>query len=241
MRGGDSFRRRPVKGRWGKIDRMELHRNIELLCARSARRRALLAQRQRRKRGLLGLLQFRHPRSRIRETGHGPCRVDDDCFPRVISHDDPAIPGHDLERAVRQVLVRDGAVIQERVVTARGLAFLYGGERQCGERQDADPAILRGASDRCERRIDPEAAGLGYLAGNESEGALDQTKQGRIRGAGRVAHKFVQNQARGGGEIERGAVGESNADGAIGFGLNRIAPVDQGRRRWVEQAPRRRA
>ena len=185
MRGGDSFRRRPVKGRWGKIDRMELHRNIELLCARSARRRALLAQRERRKRGLLGLLQFRHPRSRIRKTGHGPRRVDDDCFPGVISHDDPAIPGHDLERAVRQVLVRDGAVIQERVMTARGLAFLYGGERQCGERQDADPAILRGASDRCERRIDPEAAGPGYLAGNETEGALDQTEQGRIRGARR--------------------------------------------------------
>ena len=110
---------------------------------------------------------------------------------------------------------------------ARGLAFLYGGERQCGERQDADPAILRGASDRCERRIDPEAAGPGYLAGNETEGALDQTKQGRIRSADRVAHKIVQNQARGGGEIERGAVGEGNADGAIGFGLNRIASVDK--------------
>ena len=112
-------------------------------------------------------------------------------------------------------------------MTARGLAFLYGGESQCGERQDADPAISRAASDACERRIDPEAAGLGYLAGNESEGALDQTKQGRIRGAVRVASKFVQNQARGGGEIERGAVGEGNADGAIGFGLNRIAPVDE--------------
>ena len=112
-------------------------------------------------------------------------------------------------------------------MTARGLAFLYGGESQCGERQDADPAISRAASDACERRIDPEAAGLGYLAGNEGEGALDQTKQGRIWGAGRVAHKFVQNQARGGGEIERGAVGEGNADGAIGVGLNRIAPVNE--------------
>ena len=177
---------------------------------------------------MLGLLQFRHPRSRIRETGHGPCRVDDDCFPGIISHDDPAIPGHDLERAVRQVFVRDGAVIQERVMTARGLAFLYGGERQCGERQDADPAILRAASDRCERRIDAEAAGPGYLAGNETEGALDQTEQGRIRGARALARKFVQHQARGGGEIERGAVDESYADGAIGSGLNRIAPIDQG-------------
>ena len=228
MRGGDSFRRRPVKGRWGKIDRMELHRNIELLCARSARRRALLAQRQRRKRGLLGLLQFRHPRSRIRETGHGPCRVDYDCLSRVISHDDPPIPGHDLERAVRQVLVRYGAVIQERIVPARGLAFLNGGERQCGECQDADPAILRGASDRRERRIDVEDAGPGYLAGNETEGALDQTEQGRIRGARALARKFVQHQARGGGKIEHSAVDESYADGAIGSGLDRIALIDQG-------------
>ena len=103
-------------------------------------------------------------------------------------------------------------------MTARGLAFLYGGESQCGERQDADPAISRAASDACERRIDPEAAGLGYLAGNESEGALGQTKQGRIRGARALARKFVQHQARGGGKIEHSAVDESYADGAFGSG-----------------------
>ena len=40
--------------------------------------------------------------------------------------------------------------------------------------------------------------------------------------------KFVQHQARGGGKIERGAVDESYADGAIGSGLNRIALIDQG-------------
>ena len=48
-------------------------------------------------------------------------------------------------------------------MTARGLAFLYGDERQCGECQNADPAILRGASDRCERGIDDEAAGPANL------------------------------------------------------------------------------
>src|SRR5262245_5767001 len=179
---GDSVLQRATR-RLGKIDRCELRRKIELLCARSARRRALLSQRQGGKRGLLGLLQFRHSRRRIWDALYGPCRVDDDCFSWVISDDDPAIPGRDLECAVRQVLIRNGAVIQERVLRTRGLAFLDGGERQCGERQDPDPAILYGASDLSERRIDVESARPGDLAGNEIKGALDQTEQGRIRGA----------------------------------------------------------
>src|SRR5262245_25398591 len=85
-----------------KIDWLELLWNIESRCARSARRRAFLSQSQRQgeKRALLGLLQLRHSRRRIWEAGHGPCRVDDDCFPRVISHDDPPIPGRDLKCAV---------------------------------------------------------------------------------------------------------------------------------------------
>ena len=176
---------------------------------------------------MLGLLQFRHARRRIWDAGHCPCRVDDDCFPGVIRHDDPAIPGHDLERAVRQVLVRDGAVIQERVVTARGLAFLYGGESQCGERQDADPAISRAASDACERRIDPEAAGLGYLAGNEGEGALRETEQGRIRVPIRVICKLVQYRAGVARQIEHGAIGEDDSHRAIGSGRYRVALVDE--------------
>ena len=68
--GGDKFRSRPVKARRSKIDRLELHRNIELLRARSARRPALLSQRKGRKRAMLGLLQFRHARRRIRNAGH---------------------------------------------------------------------------------------------------------------------------------------------------------------------------
>src|SRR5262249_32937360 len=99
-----------------KIDWLEPQRSIEGIRARSARRRALLSQsgRQGGKRALLGLLQLRHSRRRIWEAGHRPCRVNDDCFPRVISHDDPSIPGRDLKCAVRQVFVRYGAIIQER-------------------------------------------------------------------------------------------------------------------------------
>src|SRR5262249_31574779 len=83
-----------------KIDSFELLWTFERGGARSARRRALLSQRQRGKCGLLGLLQLRHSRRRIWNAGHGPRRIDDYCFPRVIGDDDSPIPGRDLECAV---------------------------------------------------------------------------------------------------------------------------------------------
>src|SRR5215813_207285 len=210
-----------------KIDWLELQRSIEGIRARSARRRALLSQsgRQGGKRALLGLLQLRHSRRRIWEAGHRPCRVNDDCFPRVISHDDPPIPGRDLKCAVWRVFVRYGAIIQEGIGPARSLDFAYGGERQCGQRQDANPAILRGASDPCERGIDPEATGFRYLTGNESEGAFAETKQGRIRGP--VANELVQRHAGVIRQGERGAIDEGDPDSAIGSGLDRVVPVDR--------------
>ena len=112
-------------------------------------------------------------------------------------------------------------------MTARGLAFLYGGESQCGERQDADPAISRAASDACERRIDPEAAGLGYLAGNEGELALRETEQGRIRVPIRVICELVQYRAGVARQIEHGAIGEDDSHRAIGSGRYRVALVDE--------------
>src|SRR5262249_53104610 len=89
----------------------------------------------------------------------------------------------------------------------------------------ADPAILRGGADPCERGIDPEATGLRYLAGNESEGAFAETKQGRIRGA--VANELVQHHAGVIRKIERGAIDEGDPDGAIGSDLDRVVPVDR--------------
>src|SRR3954469_10090216 len=87
---GDKISRRVIARRT-KIDWLELHRDIETRRARSARRAAFLSQRKGGKRAMLGLLQFRHARRRIRDAGHCPGRVDDDCFPGVIRHDDPAI------------------------------------------------------------------------------------------------------------------------------------------------------
>jgi len=67
--------------------------------------------------------------------------------------------------------------------------------------------------------------GLRYLAGDESEGAFAETKQGRTRGP--VANEFVQHHAGVIRKIERGAIGEGDADGAIGSGLDRVVPVDR--------------
>jgi len=94
-----------------KIDWLKLQRRFESLCARSARRRPLLSERQGRKRGLLSKLQVRHSRGTIWDAGDGPGRVDNDSLPWVIRHDDPPIPGHNLERAVRRVFVRYCAII----------------------------------------------------------------------------------------------------------------------------------
>src|SRR5262249_1180781 len=67
--------------------------------------------------------------------------------------------------------------------------------------------------------------GFRYLTGNESEGAFAETKQGRIRGP--VANELVQRHAGIIRKIERGAIGEGDADGAIGSGLDRVVPVDR--------------
>ena len=172
---------------------------------------------------MLGLLQFRHPRSRIRKTGHGPSRVDDDCFPRIISDDDPSIPGHDFERAVRQVFVGYGAVIQERVMTARGLAFLYGDERQCGECQDADPAILRDASDRRERRIELRPPALAILPATKLKAPWTRLNRAEFGVPVRSQENSFSTKREAAERLNTIAVDESYADGAIRSGLDRIA------------------
>src|SRR5262249_7603227 len=164
-----------------KLDWLELLWTIESSRrARSTRRRALPSQSQRQgsQRGLLGALQLRHSRRRIRDAGHLPGRVDDDCFPGVLMPDDPPIPLHrDLVAAVRQILVGHGMSVQDRGGPRRGLYFVHEREGQRGEGQDAGSTTLRGASDPRDRRIDPEAATLRYLAGSETEGALGETKE----------------------------------------------------------------
>ena len=138
--------------------------------------------------------------------------------------DPPILLHHDLVGAVRQILVGYGVIVQKRVGPAPGLDFVDHREGQ-GERQGADSAILQGASDPCDRRIDLETAALRCLAGSESEGALVETKRGGIRGSARIENEFVQRHAGVLRKLERGAIGEGDVDRAVGAGLDHVVPA----------------
>jgi tetratricopeptide (TPR) repeat protein len=134
-----------------------------------------------------------------------------------MPEDPPILLHYDFVGAVRQILVGCGVIIQERVGPARSLHFVYDGEGQ-GERQGADSAILQGASDPCDRRIDPETAALCYLAGGESEGAFVESQPGWIRGPVRIANEFLRRHAGVIRKTERVAVGERDAGCGGGCG-----------------------
>ena len=130
--------------------------------------------------------------------------------------------GHKLEQAVLEVLVGDAAVIQERDVRFRGLAFLHGRENQGNERQHADATGMGGPANASKRRVDSEAFGIRPLAGNESEGPSGHLEQGRMRGAVGVA-ELAYHYASVTGEVENGAVDEANSDPPVGGGLDHVA------------------
>ncbi len=85
-----------------------------------------------------------------------------------------------------------------------------------------------GAADahRCDRRVDPHVAGLRYLTGDEADRALHQADQRGIAGSIGAVDEFVQHHARIAGEVERGAVGEHDAERGAGTGLHHVALLD---------------
>ena len=88
--------------------------------------------------------------------------------------------GHQFEYAVLEVFVGDAAVIQECDVRICGLRVLHRRENQGSERQHANATGMGGGANASERRLDPEAVGLGELASNESEGTSGHLEQGRM-------------------------------------------------------------
>jgi hypothetical protein len=169
-----------------------------------------------------------HLRRSLCGAGHTPVRGEFVYNCRIISFGDFASSlVEDRECAVRQVFERYGVIVQEGVGSARGLNFVHGREGQRGEREDAEPTSLRGTSDPCDRRIDSEATRVRYLAGNETERALANTEQGRIRGHVRGANELRQHHAGVVGKFERGAVDEGDADRAVGSGLDRVVLADR--------------
>ena len=77
------------------------------------------------------------------------------------------------------------------------------------------------------RRLDPHVAGLRDLPGGEADRALHEADERRVRRPVRAVHHLVQDHPRVGGEVERGAVDEADAEGGAGAGLDDVALVDE--------------
>ena len=114
-----------------------------------------------------------------------------------------------------------------------GPRLIQGSEKQRGERQHADPTGTAVAPDVSKRRINPEAPGFRRFSANECESAARHIEQGRRRGL--FASECLEHHAGAVGQIDRGAVDQTNADSATGRSLdnvtfeNRIAKFDLNR------------
>src|SRR6476661_1273296 len=75
--------------------------------------------------------------------------------------------------------------------------------------------------------IDFHVAGLCNLAGNESERTLGQAEQSRVRLAVRIVDELGHRHASIARQIESGAIGERNANLAIGTGRKNVAEIDR--------------
>ena len=107
-------------------------------------------------------------------------RAQDDCYSGIIDNDVSrnSFLGDEFECAVLQVLVRDDVVVQEYGIGIGSPGFIHKPEGQCRERQYAEPLGIGTASNAAKRRVNPEAAGIGCLAGFDSEGSFAYPKQG---------------------------------------------------------------
>src|SRR6185437_10759757 len=77
------------------------------------------------------------------------------------------------------------------------------------------------------RSVDLHVAALCNLAGDKSKRSLGQAKQSRIRFAVWIVYELGHHHVGIAGQIERRAIGESNADFAIGSSCNHVAEIDQ--------------
>ena len=82
-------------------------------------------------------------------------------------------------------------------------------------------------AERRGRRRDLHIAGLGHLARHEGNRATRDVEQGGIGVAALLIDKFVDDDARIGGEAERRLVVEGNAKRGIRAGLQRIVFKDR--------------
>ena len=104
------------------------------------------------------------------------------------------------------------------------MSFLHDGEQQCSEGQHADATRLRAAANARMRRIDRKSTSFQHSAGNESERALGNIKQGRWRSP--TTFEFFQHHASAVGYAKNRVIDEANADPSIGGCLDDVALAD---------------
>src|SRR5665213_425683 len=131
------------------------------------------------------------------------------------THQDQRAVLHDIGDHRAAAVDDDGAGRALRHVELHG-AVIGGGDA-------ADGAADTHGGDR---RADLHVAGMRDFAGDEGERALHQIKQLRILRAVRLVDEFVHHHARIGGQVERAAVIEGDAECA-GDGLQHVALEDR--------------
>ena len=128
----------------------------------------------------------------------------------------------DDQRTVLHHVGNDGAASVEHDGAGGALRHIEIDRAVIGGGDAADGAANRHGGDR---RADLHVAIVRDLAGYKGQRALHQIEQLRVRRALRVVDEFVDDEARIGGQIERAAVVESDAERA-GHGLQHIALED---------------
>jgi hypothetical protein len=143
----------------------------------------------------------------------------------IVNEDVPrgCFLGHQLKGAVRLVFIIGSydSVVQIRGARRSGLNFLHGSEEQRDERQHADPAHPRAATDTCDRGLDLEPTGFRHLAGDKCEIASNNVDQGWVRRF--LTGKLFQDYARVVRNAKNSVVDEVNRNSAIGGGLDYVA------------------
>ena len=176
---------------------------------------------------LEGALQLRHLRGRVGDLVDADraaaARPQLNRDTRIVHNNDSrmSLLGADLEDAVLEVAVVDGAVVKEPEVGARGLQVVNETERERAESKTADADRLGAALNASDRGVDDKAAVRGP-PGDEGKDAFEDAHQRRaLRGLG--AELFVERECRVGRKPKPGAVGKRESDKAVRAGLDDIA------------------
>ena len=136
--------------------------------------------------------------------------------------------GANLENAVLEIAVVDGAVVKEPEVCGRGFEVVNEPKRQRAEGKAADADRLAARLNAPDRSVDDKAAGGGASSDEGKHTFKTRRSAALARGSG--VERFVERERCVGGEAKLGAVGKHDCDAAVGAGLDDIAAENKSAR-----------